>query len=273
MKRFLFVSKLLLSLFALMSALPAMAQSKKVLIETNMGNMTIMLYDDTPRHRDRFLQLVRQGYYDQTLFGRVIPSFMIQGGAPDSRTAPPGASIGWGDINMEMPHEIRANHIPKKGALCSPRRDTSVNPKRNSDMSMFFIVQGRTLTMEYMKAFEKQHNEAVRKAVKKKMYTPEVAKELADLKASDVNAYNARVRQFNHEMDSVCRATPGTRYFTPAELEAYSTVGGSMHLYNDYTIFGEVISGLNVIDKIAELETDTRDRPKTDVRMTIKVIE
>jgi cyclophilin family peptidyl-prolyl cis-trans isomerase len=264
---------LLALLLTIGTAQIATAQSKKVLIETNMGNMTIVLYDDTPRHRDRFLQLVREGYYDQTLFGRVIPSFMIQGGAPDSRTAPPGASIGWGDINMEMPAEIRANHIPKKGALCSPRRDTSVNPKRNSDMSMFFIVQGRTLPMEYMKAFEKQHNEAVRKAVKKKMYTPEVAQELANLKASDVTAYNARVRKFNHEMDSVCRATPGTRYFTPAELEAYSTVGGSMHLYNDYTIFGEVISGLDVIDKIAELETDTRDRPKTDVRMTIKVIE
>jgi peptidyl-prolyl cis-trans isomerase B (cyclophilin B) len=249
------------------------AQSRRVIIETNMGNMTVMLYDDTPHHRDRFIELVKQGYYDETLFGRVIPSFMIQGGAPDSRTAPPGASIGWGDINMEMPCEIRANHIPKKGALASPRRDTSVNPKRNSDMSMFFIVQGRTLTMEYMNAFEKQHNETVRKAVKKKMYTPEVAKELSELKLSDPAAYNARVRQFNQAMDSVCRATPGTRYFTPAEKEAYSTIGGSMHLYNDYTIYGEVISGLDVIDKIAELETDTRDRPKKDVRMKIRVVE
>lgn len=266
------MKKILLS-FCLCAVTTAMAQSKRVIIETNMGDMTIMLYDDTPRHRDRFLELVRQGYYDATLFGRVIPSFMIQGGAPDSRTAPPGASIGWGDISMEMPAEIRANHVPKKGALASPRRDTSVNPKRNSDMSMFFIVQGRTLTLEYMDAFEKQHNDAVRRAVKKRLYTPELKAELAALKTTDVEAYNQRVRRFNHEMDSVCRATPGTRYFTDAEREAYSTIGGSMHLYNDYTIYGEVISGLNVIDKIAELETDSRDRPKTDVRMTIRVVE
>lgn len=263
---------LLTFLLGLFSVISGNAQSKKVVIETNLGNMTVMLYDDTPRHRDRFIELVKQGYYDGTLFGRVIPSFMIQGGAPDSRTAPPGASIGWGDISMEMPHEIRANHIPKKGALASPRRDTSVNPDRNSDMSMFFIVQGRTLSLEYMTGFEKQHNESVRKAVKKRMYTPELAKELAALK-SDPEAYNRRVRQFNHEMDSVCRATPGTRYFTDAERKAYSTVGGSMHLYNDYTIYGEVVSGLDVIDKIAELETDSRDRPKTDVRMKIRVVE
>lgn len=250
------------------------AQSKRVVIETNMGNMTIMLYDDTPRHRDRFLQLVREGYYDETLFGRVIPSFMIQGGAPDSRTAPPGASIGWGDISMEIPHEIRRNHVPKKGALASPRRDVSVNPERNSDMSMFFIVQGYTMTEEYMTNWEKLNNADVRKAVKKKMFTAEVKNRLAELKAAgDLAAYNQYVRQFNHAMDSVCRATPGTRYFTPAERKAYSTMGGAQHLYNDYTIYGEVISGLDVIDKIANLDTDSRDRPRQDVRMRIRILE
>lgn len=269
------MKKSFLILLFLLCVCPFMgqAQSKRVIIETNMGNMTIVLYDDTPRHRDRFIELVRQGYYDGTLFGRVIPSFMIQGGAPDSRTAPPGASIGWGDISMEIPHEIRRNHVPKKGALASPRRDVKVNPKKNSDMSMFFIVQGYKMTEEYMTNWEKRENEAVRKAVKKKMYTPELKEELSRLKLSDPHAYNARVRRFNHEMDSVCRATSGTRYFTPAEREAYSTVGGAQHLYNDYTIFGEVVSGLEIIDKIANLETDSRDRPKTDVRMTIRVIE
>ena len=174
---------------------------------------------------------------------------------------------------MEIPHEIRRNHVPKKGALASPRRDTKVNPKRNSDMSMFFIVQGYKMTEEYMTNWEKLENETVRKAVKKRMFTPELKDSLAALKLSDPAAYNLRVRRFNQEMDSVCRATPGTRYFTPAERAAYSTVGGAQHLYNDYTIFGEVIEGLDVIDKIANLDTDTRDRPKVDVRMTIRVLE
>ena len=263
---------LLLCLLILLP-LAVRAQSKRVVIETNMGNMTVMLYDDTPRHRDAFLKKVREGYYDGTLFGRVIPSFMIQGGAPDSRTAPPGASIGWGDINEEIPHEIRANHVPKKGALASPRRDDKVNPKRNSDMSMFFIVQGYTMTPDYMTNWEKVNNEEIRKTVKKRMFTAAVKDTLAQLKASDAAAYNAYVRRFNQEMDSVCRHTPGARYFTPAEREAYATVGGAQHLYNDYTIYGEVVAGLEVIDRIAELETDMRDRPKTDVRMKIRVIE
>ena len=267
------MKRIVVAICSVVMAMTAMAQSRRVVIETNMGNMTIMLYDDTPRHRDEFLKKVREGYYDGTLFGRVIPSFMIQGGAPDSRTAPPGASIGWGDINEEIPHEIRANHVPKKGALASPRRDVKVNPKRNSDMSMFFIVQGYTMTPEYMTNWEKVNNEEVRKAVKRRMFTPEVKQRLAELKTGDPVAYNAYVRQFNAAMDSVCRATPGTRYFTPAEREAYSTVGGAQHLYNDYTIYGEVVEGLDVIDRIANLETDMRDRPKTDVRMKIRIVQ
>lgn len=264
--------KLLFVLCSLFMA-GATAQTHKVMIETNMGNMTVMLYDDTPNTTANFLKKVREGYYDGSLFGRVIPSFMIQGGAPDSKTAPPGASIGWGDIKEEIPGEIRLNHVPKKGALASPRRDDKVNPQKKSDMSMFFIVQGYTMTREYMKAWEMKTNEAIRKAVKKKMFTQAVKDSLRILKQGDPNAYNRYVRAFNQAMDSVCHHTPGARYFTEAEKEAYSTVGGAQHLYGEYTIYGEVISGLEVIDKIAELETNMADRPKTDVRMKIRIIQ
>lgn len=262
-------------LLCLTGGAASFAQSHYVMIETNMGNMKVMLYDDTPNTVANFLSKVRAGYYNQTLFGRVIPTFMIQGGAPDSRTAGPGQSIGWGDINEEIAGEIRPNHIPKKGALAAPHREGM----RNSDMSMFFIVQGYSKPVEYWKAWEKTNNDAARKAAKKKVMTKAMQDSLTALKPTDVSSnedrarYNALVRDINHRVDSIARATPGTRFFTPEELEAYSTVGGAYHLYKDYTIYGEVVEGLEVIDKISNLETNTADRPRTDVRMNIRVIK
>lgn len=234
-----------------------------------MGNMKVMLYDDTPKTVANFLKKVREGYYDGSLFGRVIPTFMIQGGAPDSKTAAPGQSIGWGDIDEEIPAEIRKIHVPKRGALCAPHRENVVN----SDMSMFFIVEGYVQSEASMKNYEKTKNAELRKKVRKKVVTPEVQDSLNNLKYSDPTAYNALAKRINQEMDSICRATPGSHYFTKEEHEAYSTVGGSPHLYGDYTIYGEVVEGLDVIGKISSLETNAVNRPTKDVRMKIRVIQ
>lgn len=253
----------------------ALAQTHYVMIETNMGNMKVMLYDDTPKTTANFLKKVREGYYNETLFGRVIQSFMIQGGAPDSRNAGPGWSLGYGDIDEEIDGEIRANHIPKKGALAAPHRENM----KNSDMSMFFIVQGYVQSREYWEGWEKVNNAEARKVAKRKVMTKAVKDTLMALKPdefakNEVRArYNEFVRQLNQQIDSVARATPGTRFFTEDELEAYSTVGGAYHLYKEYTIYGEVVEGLDVIDKIAELETNSADRPRKDVRMNIRVIK
>lgn len=245
------------------------AQSHYVLIETNMGNMKVMLYDDCPRTVANFLKKVREGYYDGSLFGRVIPTFMIQGGAPDSKTAGPGQSIGWGDIDEEIPAEIRKNHVPKKGALCAPHRETVVN----SDMSMFFIVEGYVQSEATMKSYEKTKNADLRQRVKKKVMTQSVVDSLKMLQNTNVAEYNKLAKRINHDMDSICRATPGSHYFTKEEHEAYSTVGGSPHIYGDYTIYGEVVEGLEVISKISNLETNAVNRPNKDVRMKIRVLQ
>lgn len=245
------------------------AQSHYVLIETNMGNMKVMLYDDCPRTVANFMKKVREGYYDGSLFGRVIPTFMIQGGAPDSKTAGPGQSIGWGDIDEEIPAEIRKNHVPKKGALCAPHRETVVN----SDMSMFFIVEGYVQSEATMKSYEKTKNANLRQRVKKKVMTPSVVDSLKMLQNTNVAEYNKLAKRINHDMDSICRATPGSHYFTKEEHEAYSTVGGSPHIYGDYTIYGEVVEGLEVISKISNLETNAVNRPNKDVRMKIRVLQ
>ncbi len=245
------------------------AQSHYVLIETNMGNMKVMLYDDCPRTVANFMKKVREGYYDGSLFGRVIPTFMIQGGAPDSKTAGPGQSIGWGDIDEEIPAEIRKNHVPKKGALCAPHRETVVN----SDMSMFFIVEGYVQSEATMKSYEKTKNADLRQRVKKKVMTQSVVDSLKMLQNTNVAEYNKLAKRINHDMDSICRATPGSHYFTKEEHEAYSTVGGSPHIYGDYTIYGEVVEGLEVISKISNLETNAVNRPNKDVRMKIRVLQ
>ncbi len=282
------------------------AQTHYVMIETNMGNMKVMLYDDTPNTTANFLKKVKEGYYNETLFGRVIQSFMIQGGAPDSRNAGPGWSLGYGDIDEEIDGEIRANHIPKKGALAAPHR---LNMK-NSDMSMFFIVQGYAQSREYWQGWEKANNKESREAAKKKVMNAAYKQRVQELKDSIAaakavvtqvsdsvgaliapepadrqrlnevkKAYNEVSQRYNDygksiraAIDSVWRSSPG-RFLTEDELEAYSTVGGAYHLYMEYTIYGEVVEGLEVIDKIAELETNAADRPRKDVRMNIRVIK
>lgn len=262
------LSKLLLSVF-FMGVHTLFAQSHYVMIETNMGNMKVMLYDDCPKTVANFMKKVREGYYDGSLFGRVIPTFMIQGGAPDSKTAGPGQSIGWGDIDEEIPAEIRKIHVPKKGALCAPHRETVVN----SDMSQFFIVEGYVQSEATMKNYEKTKNAEIRKRVKNKVVTKAVQDSLNALKYTDAAAYNALAKRINQEMDSLCRISPGAHYFTKEEHEAYSTVGGSPHIYGDYTIYGEVVEGLDVISKISNLETNAVNRPVKDVRMKIRVLQ
>lgn len=246
----------------------AFAQSHEVLITTNMGNMRIMLYDDCPKTVANFLGKVRAGYYDDTLFGRVIPTFMIQGGAPDSRTAGPGQSIGWGDVSEEIPME-NTRHIPKKGALCAPHRDGVMK----SDMSQFFIVEGYQMSDATLNNWEKTHNAEARKKAKKVVMTKAVVDSLDMLKTVDAKMYNQLARRVNHDIDSIARTYPGTRFFTPAEREAYTTVGGAYHIYGEYTCYGEVVEGLEVISKIAALESNVANRPRTDVRMKIKVIK
>lgn len=245
------------------------AQTHEVLIETNMGNMRVMLYDDCPRTVANFLSKVRSGYYNGSLFGRVIPTFMIQGGAPDSKTAGPGQSIGWGDLKEEIPAEIRSNHVPKKGALCAPHRETVVN----SDMSMFFIVDGYQMSEATLKNWEKTHNADARKKAQRQVMTQAVKDSLSMLQTTSVAQYNQLARRINHDIDSIARLQPNTRFFTPEEREAYTTIGGAYHIYGEYTIYGEVIEGLEVIGKISNLETNAVNRPNTDVRMKIRVLK
>lgn len=254
-------------------SLPSFVQSQEtiVLISTDQGNMKIRLYNDTPVHRDFFLSQIRKGYFDGTLFSRVIPGFVIQGGSEDSKGAPPGALVGHGRSSMLLPPEFREHHFPKKGALAMPRQPDDVNPEKKSDASQFFIVQGRIYSEKELKALEYQKNKIPKKKAMAQFYTP-YEQTFDSLKITDPREFNRRVVILNQKIDSVIRAYPGHLLFLPEEKKAYMETGGSPHLRNDYTIFGEVIEGLDVIDRIAALSADRHNRPIEDVTMKIKIL-
>lgn len=252
----------------LLSCTFAKAQTKypNVVISTNYGDMTVMLYDETPRHAEYFLDLVKKGYFDGTLFQRVIKEFMIQGGAQDTRNARPGAIVGGGDTSMEILPEFNEKYFHKKGVLSAPRRGNNENPKKKSDMSQIFIVHGKVLSEGRLDSLEMAVNVPIKNAATRKYYIP-FKEQLAELKANDPQGFNDRLDEIMFQIDSAFNASPNKFLFDPEEKEAYRTVGGARHLNMEYTAYGEVIEGLEVIDKIANLEVDGNDRPRNDAKI------
>ncbi|MDR2424468.1 MAG: peptidylprolyl isomerase [Prevotellaceae bacterium] len=191
-------------------------ENVKVLLETSEGNILLQLYDETPQHRDNFVKLVKDGYYDGVLFHRVIESFMIQAGDPESKNPKPEARYGSGGPDYKVPAEIIPDKHHKKGALAAARTQ---NPEKASSGSQFYIVQGRVYTNDALK-----------------------------------------------EMETAKKAMNKDFAFTPKALEDYTSTGGTPHLDGDYTVFGEVLEGLDTVDKIAETQTRPEDnRPVKDI--------
>lgn len=184
----------------------------QVIIKTSYGNITCKLYNDTPKHRDNFIKLIKEGWYNDSPFHRIIKGFMIQGGGNKDGRQDPGYTI---------PAEILPNHMHKKGALCAARQGDQVNPQKASSGCQFYIVEGTVLTNETLNSYEKRYN----------------------------TTYSAEQRK------------------------AYTTVGGTPWLDGAYTVFGEVVSGLDVVDKIAAVPTGPGDKPVTPVKMTIEIVK
>lgn len=254
--------------------LNASPQSKKVRISTNLGDMTFVLYDDTPKHRDAFLQLAREGYYNETLFYRVIPDFLIQGGSKSSKNAPPGKRIGYGDPDHTVDDEILPHYFHKKGALCAPRQPDEVNPWQQSDISQFFIVKGSVYTSGQLDTMELAVNRPIRNKIVNKHLTDEIRSELQMLKEEKmVDAFREIADKVKQQIETEYELNKNTLEFSQEQREAYTTIGGYPDLDGKYTIFGECISGMETIDKIAALKTDENDRPFTDVKITVTVLD
>lgn len=249
----------------------------KVLIHTDLGDMKVVLYDETPQHRDNFIKLVKAGTINGTLFHRVIPEFMIQGGDVDSKTAKPGAMLGNGDVGYTIPAEFNPNLYHKKGALAAARQGDDVNPTKASSGCQFYIVEGKVWTDSTLNMFMAQQNQPIRQ----KIFMAIINKpENAALKAAfmrnqmagRMDSLNILSTQIVPQIEAEFAKTPH-RTLTDEQRKIYTTVGGAPHLDGGYTVFGEVYEGLDVIDKIAAVPRDANDRPKTDIHLTVSIIQ
>lgn len=190
-----------------------------VRLKTDQGECIIMLYNNTPLHRDNFIKLVKKGFYNGTLFHRVIKSFMIQGGDPDSKEAPAGKELGNGDVGYTIPAEFRDSLFHKKGALAAARDD---NPEKASSGCQFYLVQGKKFTDPQLDSLE--------------------------------------IKRLHFKLPLWQR-------------EVYKRIGGSPHLDKRYTVYGEVVRGLSLIDTVALVPTDKNDRPLADIKMTVMLLK
>ncbi len=263
--------KKILPLILLLLPIILKAQTHEVLIHTNLGDMTVMLYDDTPSHRDEFLKLVNSGHYDGTLFYRVVKDFVVQGGSSSSKKAIKGSRVGYG-TSVNINSEFKDNHFHKKGALCAPRQPDEVNLFKKSDIGQFYFAVGRVFPIEEMKYMENGVNVPIKKKLKAKYYLPRKA-ELDSLKTSNPREFNRVLREVKDQIAVDFALNQDKLVYTDEQKEAYTIIGGIPSLDGQYTVFGEIIDGMDVLDKIAALKTDKNNRPYTDVRMELTVIK
>jgi cyclophilin family peptidyl-prolyl cis-trans isomerase len=236
-----------------------------LMMETSKGTMKIKLYDETPQHRDNFVKLAEAGFYDSLLFHRVINEFMIQGGDPDSKDAAPGAMLGNGGPGYQIPAEINYPALfHKKGALAAARTGDNVNPERQSSGSQFYIVQGKTYNEEGFSAIEKRYE-----GMKRQQLFYQTLEEYKDTlkalqQAGNQEGFMDMRVLIEEEVEKKLANEP--KQTIPDELkEVYATFGGVPHLDDNYTVFGEVVEGLNIIDSIAAVNTNQMDRPLDNV--------
>ena len=240
-------------------------------LKTTKGDIIINLYNDTPLHRDNFIKLVKDGYYDGLLFHRVINEFMIQTGDPDSKDAAPGKMLGSGGPEYTIAAEIDyPKHYNKYGALAAARTGDQVNPERRSSGSQFYIVTGRKMTEQQFDNMQmRQHQEELqntfRKLVSQNRDTIESLQRAKDEEALE-NLRQKLIKETEETVDA--------KVLSENIKQDYLTKGGAPHLDGAYTVFGEVVKGMDVVEEIQKVETDSHDRPLEDVKiLSAKVID
>lgn len=240
-----------------------------VRIETAYGNIDVVLFNETPLHRDNFIKLINEGYYDNLLFHRVINNFMIQGGDPESRDAGPAVQLGSGGPGYTIPAEFHEKLFHQKGALAAARQGDNVNPEKESSGSQFYIVHGTVFTEEQLEGFENQINNNLIKDYYSRRFR-EMESEYLDRGAEpDYNAITEKIKESIADNFS-----ESNRFrFSDKQIELYTTIGGTPHLDGSYTVFGKTVEGFDVIDKIASASANNSSRPVDDIKMKIKLIK
>lgn len=245
-----------------------MENEKRTLVklETTMGNITVALYNETPKHRDNFIKLVKEGVYDSTLFHRVIKQFMIQAGDPDSKNASDTAMLGSGDVGYTIPAEFNPKFFHKKGVLAAARQGDDVNPEKASSGCQFYIVTGRKFTEPQLLGMENKINEQREEALFDSLARQHMKEIYKMRKAGD----DAGLLELQDTLEAQARelADKEEKFrFTPEQIKAYSTIGGAPHLDGSYTVFGEVTEGIEVVNNIEIAKTNRADRPIENIRI------
>lgn len=238
-------------------------------IATTAGNIKIRLYDDTPLHRDNFLKLAKEGYYDGVLFHRVINDFMVQTGDPESKEAAAGAMLGSGGPGYTIPAEIvYPKHYHKYGALAAARTGDEMNPERKSSGSQFYIVTGKKYSPQQLSRMEEM---SVQKQLQS--YFMELQRQKMDtIRQLRLAKDSVGLENLRQELIKETEANVKPVTMTEEQVSDYTTIGGTPHLDGQYTVFGEVLEGMETVEKIQKAETDGRDRPVEDIRIiSIKV--
>ncbi len=241
----------------------------KVKIQTMLGDIIVRLYDETPLHRDNFLKLAKEGYYDGTLFHRVIKDFMVQGGDPDSKGAPAGKMLGAGGPGYTIEAEIKDTLLHKRGALAAARQGDQVNPERRSSGSQFYIVWGQVYNEGQLRQFSKQ----LRMQRIQEAFNALAAEHRAEIMQMRRERNQAGLQELQERLIPEAEKRAGNVGLTDEQVRIYSTIGGTPHLDGQYTVFGEVEEGLDVVEMIQGSATGRGDRPLDDIEMRVSVIE
>lgn len=237
-----------------------------VKFETNVGDFTVALYNETPKHKENFIKLVKEGMYDSTLFHRVIKQFMVQAGDPKSKNASDTATLGAGDVGYNIPAEFNNELFHKKGALAAARQGDEVNPEKASSGCQFYIVTGRKFTEPKLLDMENQINEQREENIFNSLAQKHM-KEIYKMRKAGDNEGLLELQDTLESQASAMAMEEGPFKFTKKQIDAYTTIGGTPHLDGAYTVFGEVIEGMDTIENIENSKTGRADRPTNDIRI------
>lgn len=275
MEKFL-IRSLLLCMVASISACSfsqnkAVPEGPVVRIKTRFGDMKVVLYNETPLHRDNFLKLTKEGVFDSLLFHRVIKGFMVQGGDPQSKKATQDQMLGDGDLNYTVPAEIRPGIIHKKGVIAAARNGDEVNPERRSSATQFYLAQGKVYKLDDIPAIELNLNNRAAESIFLKLKAEKIDTLMLFQMSHNKEGYDKLLDKLKQKAMSEVNNHPAR--LTKQQIETYTTIGGIPHLDGAYTVFGEVIEGTAIIDSIAAQPTGANDRPLENIRMKVELVK
>lgn len=255
-----------------MSNINSQEKDTLVVVETTFGNIKLKLYNETPLHKANFLKLINDSAYKDLLFHRVIKDFMIQGGDPQSRVAADGSSLGGGDLDYTVPAEFRLpTHFHKKGALAAARTGDEVNPEKQSSAIQFYIVTGKKYSDKDLTKMEKERQARTVQTRFNELQV-EYKSAIKDFYSSGDRDALAELRQRLYAEAQEEAQTTAANVFTSEQRKAYKEIGGTPKLDGAYTVFGEVVEGMDVVEKIEKVKTNASDRPMENVKMDVKIV-